>query len=60
MSKFNIINRKVAQLTKDGKIVEIWNSITEASICTGIDRHNITNCCYGKLKTAGGFRWSFR
>lgn len=50
----------VAQYTKRGKLIKIWESQTQASEATGIAQQSISRCCNGKLKTAGGFRWSFR
>lgn len=50
---------KVAQYTKDGYLIKIWDTQMEASESTGVPQANISKCCYGKLKTAGGFRWSF-
>ena len=50
----------VAQYTKKGKLIKIWDSQKEASDATGIAIQSISNCCNGKLKTAGGYRWSFR
>ena len=60
MENFKIINREVAQLTKRGKVVRIWNSQKEASEFTKIPQSNISRCCNGKLKTAGDYRWVFR
>lgn len=37
----------------------VYESVTEASKKTGIDRANISACCRGKLKTAGGFHWMY-
>ena len=50
---------RVAQYTKDGTLVKVWDSQKEASAVTGINRSNISKCCNAKLKTAGGFRWSY-
>ena len=50
----------VAQYTKKGELIKIWNSQTEASKATGIAQQAISMCCNGKIKTAGGFCWSFR
>lgn len=50
---------KVAQFTKDGVLVKIWDTQKEASEVTGVCQQGISLCCYGKLKTAGGFRWCF-
>ena len=55
-----IINRQVAQLTKDGITVRFWDSQKEASEATGISQGNISKCCNGLLKTAGGYCWVFR
>lgn len=38
----------------------IYESIAEASIKTGIDRNQISNCCRGKNKTAGGYHWKLK
>lgn len=37
----------------------IYRSITDAQRKTGIERHSISNCCKGKIKTAGGFQWKY-
>ena len=50
---------RVAQYTKDGQLIKIWNSQLEASECTGISNVSISQCCNAKIKTAGGYRWSF-
>lgn len=55
-----IINREIAQLTKDGFVIRFWESQKEASRVTGISQQNISKCCNGKLKTAGGYCWVFR
>lgn len=36
-----------------------YGSVSEASRETGINRVSISDCCLGKQKTAGGFRWYF-
>ena len=51
---------KIGQYTKSGQLVREWNSQAEAAQGTGVAQPSISACCYGKLKTAGGFRWSFR
>lgn len=50
---------RVAQYSKKGHLLRIWNSQTEASEATRIARQAISMCCNGKIKTAGGYRWSF-
>ena len=60
MSETRFVNRKIAQLTKDGEVIRLWDSQIEASRVTGVPQQNISKCCNGKLKSAGGFRWIFR
>lgn len=37
----------------------VYNSITEASDLTGIKFSNISHCCRGSQKTAGGYHWEY-
>jgi hypothetical protein len=52
----NIVN-KIAQITKDGKIINIFESATQASNTTGISRTAIANNLSHLSKSAGGFIW---
>lgn len=37
----------------------VYDSITEASNITRINYSNISHCCRGKQKTAGGYHWEY-
>ena len=50
---------RVAQFAKDGTLIKIWDTQKEASEVTGVAQQSISKCCYGLLKTAGGFKWCF-
>ena len=50
---------KVGQYTKNGKLIKVWESQADASRNTGIHHAAISMCCNGKIKTAGGYLWSF-
>lgn len=50
----------VVQLTKDGEFVREWKSAAEAAESFGFSSANICNCCKGKAKTAGGFKWKYK
>ena len=61
--------KKVVQLTKEGKIVQVFISIKEAQRETGIDKENISAAAKNKkrwvtdhwatIRTAGGYIWKF-
>lgn len=51
--------RKVRQLTKDGKLIRIWESSWQINRETGYDASSIIKCCRGKYKQAYGYRWQY-
>lgn len=48
---------KVAQYSKDGKLIAIFDSVNEASEATGTYNTSISKVLSGNYKTAGGFVW---
>lgn len=54
-----IYARKVIQYSKEGKYLNIFNSLLEAEKITGVSRGNIGKNAKGKAKTAGGFIWKY-
>ena len=42
-----------------GGVIQIFNSASEASRITGVWLTNISLCCSRRLKTAGGYKWSY-
>jgi hypothetical protein len=51
--------KKVAQYTRSGMLLNIFDSIKGAGKHTGTDMSDICNCCRGNRKTAGGFIWQY-
>lgn len=49
--------KKVAQYTKDGKLVAVWDSVSNAS--KEYNNANIVMVCKGVRKTAAGFIWKY-
>lgn len=49
------VRRKVINLDTQ----EMYDSLTSASMITSVDKTSIYNCCRGKTKSAGGFRWAY-
>lgn len=51
--------KKIGKYTKDGELIKIYNSATEAWRDGNICSQNIQACCRGTIKTAGGFVWKY-
>lgn len=41
-------------------LIEVYRSINEAAVKTGIGKGNISHCCKGNRKSAGGFIWKIK
>ena len=52
-------SKKIMQKSLTGQFIKQYNSLKEASDSTGIARPNISHCCIGKRKMAGGFIWEY-
>lgn len=50
----------VLQIDLDGNTVKVWERIKEAADFLGVSSSNIVNCCKGKKKTTGGFKWAYQ
>lgn len=52
--------KRVAQYTKNGQLIQIYESITQAAKATGQkSSSNISQVCKGKAATAGGYVWRY-
>jgi len=61
-SRINGLNngKPVIQLSLNGEYISMYPSVAEAERITGIFSTNISNCCLGKYRYSGGFRWMFK
>ena len=50
---------KIVQLSESGEVVRIWAGTPEIIKNTKWRTSSITSCCFGKRKTAYGFKWQF-
>ena len=50
----------VVQLDLNNNIIQIFNSIKDASIKIKIPSSSISACCKGIMKSVGGFRWMYQ
>lgn len=53
------INAKPVVQLKGGETICAYGAILEASIATGTNKANISSCCQGRRKTAGGYVWHY-
>tara|TARA_R110002153_G_scaffold64195_1_gene171854 strand:+ start:2768 stop:3541 length:774 start_codon:yes stop_codon:yes gene_type:complete len=53
------LRKAVNQLDLDGNFIMLWESVSKAGKVIGVDYTGISNCCNGKLKTSGGFKWEW-
>lgn len=51
--------KKVIQYDLEGEILNVYNSIAEASKATETNKSSIAKCCRGERKKAGNFIWEF-
>lgn len=49
----------IVQINKEGVVIKVWKSATEASNILNIYSQNISNCCRGRLKNTAGYRWEY-
>ena len=52
-------SKPVSQFTLKNEFIKTYSSATEAEKETGTHYGNISMCCNGKRKTAGGYIWKF-
>ena len=52
--------KSVLQYDTDYNLIKEFGSVSEASKVTIINLANISKCCQGKAKSAGGFIWQFK
>ena len=49
--------KKVIQLDLNDNVLNEFESMVQAEQETGVSRRNISSCCNGKRKSAGGYKW---
>ena len=49
----------IIQKSKDGEIINQWDSLQQAADKLGIERSNISHCLRGGIKTSGGYVWEY-
>jgi len=61
IGRISISEKKVMQYDKDSRqFIKEYNSLKEAGIESDTSPNSISRCCSGKLKSAGGYFWSYK
>jgi hypothetical protein len=50
----------VAQMDLSGKVLKVWDSLTDAAMNTGTQISKICSCCKGQRKTSNGYMWKYK
>ena len=51
--------KRIAKLDLNNNILNIYDSVNEASNHNNINRCGISNCLNGRLKTSGNYKWKY-
>lgn len=54
----NHFTKKVAQYTKDGTLLKIWDSV-KSTKSEGFNPQAVSTCAHGKSKSSGGYIWKY-
>ena len=55
----SVVSKKVAQYSKKGDLIKVWESSNKAALAINVERHCVANACRGKSKTCGGYMWRY-
>uniref|UniRef100_A0A6C0AER1 HNH nuclease domain-containing protein n=1 Tax=viral metagenome TaxID=1070528 RepID=A0A6C0AER1_9ZZZZ len=55
----NLATKAVIQLSKEGKFIKKFESISDASREVNTGKSHISKCCKGRRNTCAGFKWVF-
>lgn len=56
----NIARKPINQFNKNGDFIKEWLGAKQAGVNLFINASDITQCCLGKKKSAGGYIWSYK
>tara|TARA_R110000868_G_scaffold409459_2_gene694973 strand:+ start:1514 stop:2161 length:648 start_codon:yes stop_codon:yes gene_type:complete len=57
--KTDLRKKKVVKLDNKGNLVEVFNSVSEASRQTGVSKTCISRCCRGEREFSKGYIWKY-
>lgn len=54
-----VAEKKVAKIGRNGTVLDVYNSISEAARQNGVTREAIRNCVNGRTMKSCGYKWTF-
>ena len=57
--KLSHSSKQINQLTLEGALIKIWDSISDVQKTLGFSKGNISQCCKHKRVQANGFKWQY-
>lgn len=51
--------KKVKQLSKEGKLIRVWDSMADIARAGIAPKKDVGQCCLGHQKTCYGFKWQY-
>lgn len=54
------LKKPVLQLSLSGQFIKEWDCINDAAKALNIRQGCISNCCSGRSKSSGGFKWEYK
>ena len=55
-----LISKSIIQLSMSGEVIKEWSSTMDVERELSINHASITQCCKGKRKSAGSFKWKYK
>lgn len=52
--------KQICQLTKNGDLIKVFDSVTKASKEMNICISSLSQCLKGKIKSSGGYLWKYK
>lgn len=59
LRRYKTHQKQIKQLDLNNNLIRIWDSLTKAAKSVGGSPGNISAVCYGKKKTAYGYKWEY-
>lgn len=52
-------SKRIAQYSLSNELIYVYENMTDVELKTGVNHSNVSACCNGRRKVAGGFTWKY-